>query len=160
MVWCIIVLMSYQLYLQGNQIVFKTFKLKIVKGIRGHNLVRVQIWPKTLYKSYLRMLLLRRFAEDYSSLFFSLSPALFPFLLLKGSRLGHSSTRFPKLYCCTVYTGQIPILMFVKRLCSCVFAVHAASLGKQNLTKPLAQSISSLVEETSLDGSTRAVSVM
>ncbi len=52
----------------------------------------------------------------------------------------------------TVHTGQKPPIILVRRLCSGVSAIHAASLGKQNLTKLSAQSISSPVEKAFLKG--------
>jgi hypothetical protein len=51
-------------------------------------------------------------------------------------------------------------MTLVKRLCSGVSANHAASLGKQNLTKPSAQSISNPVEKTFLNGSNTVVSAL
>ncbi len=49
-------------------------------------------------------------------------------------------------------------MTLVRRLCSVVSAIHAASLGKQNSTQPSAQSMSSPVEKSSLNASKIRVS--
>jgi hypothetical protein len=72
----------------------------------------------------------------------------FHFLRCDEPRTTHVSACFPMQSFGTVHTGQNPPSTLVKRLCSRVSAIYAASLGKQNLTKPSTQSQSKPVQKT------------
>jgi hypothetical protein len=57
----IVIILPEQLHCPWNKIVLKKAKLKLMKGVGGHDLVGVEFWPQTFHEGNLGMLLLRRF---------------------------------------------------------------------------------------------------